>query len=77
MYVCVLCACHRSQKKVSDFLELELHTDGCELPFGCWESSAGPLPELMHLTVEPSLHSQLRNTTKIKIEMLCSFFLIF
>jgi hypothetical protein len=34
-------------------------TDGCELPYGCWELNSGPLEEQpVLLTAEPSLQPQ-------------------
>ena len=33
------------QKKALGPLELELHTDSCELPHGYWELNPGPLGE--------------------------------
>jgi hypothetical protein len=38
--LCTMClpGIHGGQKRVSDPLELGLHTDGCKLPRGYWES---------------------------------------
>jgi hypothetical protein len=40
-FMCVHCCCLQThQKRVSDPI-----TDGCELPYGCWEFNSGPLEE--------------------------------
>lgn len=33
------------QWRMKDFIELELHTDGFELPYGYWVLNLGPLRE--------------------------------
>lgn len=59
MYVCIICVpgTHKSQKKVSDLLELE--TADCKLPVRCWESNPGPVEEEPVLfTAVPSLQPE-------------------
>lgn len=59
MYVCIICVpgTHKSQKKVSDLLELE--TADCKLPVRCWESNPGPVEEEPVLfTAGPSLQPE-------------------
>lgn len=45
MYVCAQCVCVsgtcRGQKRVLEPLELELHTDVCKVPHGCWRLNLG------------------------------------
>ena len=51
-YIYVHCSClQMHQKRV-----LDLITDGCELPYGCWDLNSGPSEEQsVLLTTEPSL----------------------
>jgi hypothetical protein len=51
----IYCRCPQTyQKKASDPI-----TDGCELPYGCWELNSGSLEEQpVLLTAEPSLWPQ-------------------
>jgi hypothetical protein len=56
IYLFYICKCRHQthQKKV-----LDLITDGCEPPCGCWELNSGPLEEQsVLLTTEPSLQPQ-------------------
>lgn len=50
-----VCSVHRSQKRVSDILELEF-TDCCEPPRGCKEQSLGALekPAVLCFAAVPS-----------------------
>jgi len=49
LLVCLCTTClpraPRGQKRETDCLDLELLTDGCELPSGCWEQDLGHLQE--------------------------------
>jgi hypothetical protein len=51
-HVCEYCSCLQTHRnRASDPI-----TDGCELPYGCWELNSGPLEEQSALlTTEPSL----------------------
>lgn len=60
--MCTVCVCGsgtcRGQKRVLEPLELELHTDVCKVPHGCWRLNLGLLKEQpVLLTIQPELSS--------------------
>lgn len=58
VYMCFTCTsgAYGGQKRVSDFLELEIYMV-VKPPCGCWDLNSGSLEkQLMCLTAEPSLY---------------------
>ena len=47
LYVCLCTTCMSEAKEASKFIRSlgTRITDGCELPYGCWELNLGPLEE--------------------------------
>lgn len=78
VYACIHASCLKRPKGGIPFpLELEL-TNGCDLPFGCWESNPGHLEEQpVSLTTEPSslLFSLLQLIVIFKVTT-CYFFVL-